>query len=118
MSLKEIDRGASSLGVKRIYYKDEEGRLVERVLHDSDDHNPVIAHNEAVRDAQRGQFAPKMRKVASIPNDILLKWLMEEGVDGFCDGEAIDMVIRKKLSDPDNAKFRTVGNNYNIKNVE
>ena len=81
MSLKEIEHSISSKGVERIYYEDEEGRLVERILHDDKQHDAIFEENTEL--AMNQKFGSNFRKVAEIPEDIVLMWLMEAGVDDY-----------------------------------
>ena len=54
------------------------------------------------------------RHVATIPNAILAKWLLEDGIDVWS-GEHQDGLARK-LNDPDNAYLRTGGGHIGVSN--
>lgn len=114
MALTELSRETSSLGLKRIYYTDDEGRLVERLMTMSEDVDPVMEQNQQeaaeFRPHQKGAF----RKIASVPAEVWLSWMMEEGQDGYLDDEAREMVLSKKLADPQNKYFLTVPSTYRM----
>ena len=116
MSLREVERSISSSGVRRIYYKDEQGRTVERIVHLSTDHDPIVRHNQDVASSHRKHDGKDMRKVASIPVDIYLKELMKHDVNDFAGHDAIECITRKILNDTENYGYlRCVPLTYNIK---
>lgn len=113
--MKELARRTSSMGVQRIFWADNDGRLIENIVHTHDEWDPIFtANQDAAHEYRPHQRGSDIRRVASIPPDIFVKWLMEEGVDGFCDAEAIDMVVNKKLADPDNKYLLTVPTSYRM----
>ncbi len=57
-------------------------------------------------DGPRAGKGKEMWHVAEIPNEIALKWMIEEGVNIFSDQEAFKKVLKKKLNDPDYAYLR------------
>lgn len=112
MSLIELQRRTSSQGVNRIFYEDSAtGQLVERIIHNHGDYEPVFEEN---RNAEARPGA-NVRKVASIPVDIFEKWLKEENMPGYCGPEEMDMLINKKLRDPQYAYLRSVPTSYRMK---
>jgi len=111
MSLVEIGR-SQTYACKRIFYQDEEGRLVERLLHNSDEYEPVIQENQQDASDFRAHNGGSIRRVASIPCDIFIKMLKEEGIKAFCSEEAMDMVVNKKLKDPQYKYLLTVPETY------
>lgn len=112
--MKELARRTSSMGVERIFWEDD-GKLIENIVHTHDNWQPLIRENmEAASEYRPNQRKCDIRRVASIPPDIFVKWLIEEGVDGFCDAEAIDMVVNKKLADPENKYLLTVPTSYRM----
>lgn len=98
----------------RSYYKDDEGRLVSVLEHDPVLHRAVMRANAEAAAEFRPHQKGEMRRVASFTNDMLLKWLIEEGVPGICSEEAIDMVVNKKLKDPQYKYLFTVPESYRM----
>lgn len=112
--MREIKRDVSSMGCKRVYYEDN-GTLVERLIVDSDDVDGIVEGNlDAQSSYSKFNKSGQTRVVAEIPPEVFVGWLMEEGVPGFCDAEALDCVINKKLRDPDNKYFLTVPSTYRM----
>ena len=111
MSLQEIGR-SKTFACERIFYRDEEGRLVERIL--AQDCSDVLKSNREQAEAFRPHQDGGVRQVAEIPTALFLKWLMEEGVPGYCDSDALDMVVNKKLRDPENKYLLTVPETYRM----
>jgi hypothetical protein len=112
--MREMGRSHRN-GVRRISYVDG-NNLIERIVHDSREHDPVIAANkEAVDNFQRHQTMnePK-RKVAEVPVDLYLRWLNEAGLDGYLDEETVMHIMRTKLNDPQYQEYRTVPPSYRI----
>lgn len=113
--MQEIARKQSALGCKRIFYKNNEGQLVERLLELSEDVNPIIKANLAAQSEYSSTAKSKnFRVVAEIPPETFLNWLKEDGVPGFCDAEALDCVVNKKLRQPENKYFLTVPSTYRM----
>ena len=113
MSLVEIERHTSSLGVKRVYYHDDEGHLVEKLISGGSHHDDAMKLNAEKKNSyQPHKKGQDMVQIASIPNDLFLRWLMEDGVPGYCDNETMDYVVAKKLRDPENKYLLTVPDNY------
>jgi hypothetical protein len=105
-------------GVLRILsYDDVDDVLVERIVHDDALYQDTFADNQEMAANYRPHQNAKTsnRKVASVPVDIINKWLHEEQLDGFLDPENVRMFLVKKLMNPENKKFRTVPDNYRIK---
>lgn len=117
MSLQEIAKSKGSL-CNRTYYKDDQGRLVECLHHDGETHQRVVDENAEDKANFRSHDGTNFRKVASIPVDLMLKWLMEEGVPSYMGAEALDLVINKKLRDPEVKRLLTVPDNYEMKRYE
>lgn len=115
--LTQIGASDHGRGVKRIYYTDEEGRLVERILHDSDDILPVFKQNAEDRENFK-KHGSNMRKVASVPTTLMLKWLHEANLPGWGGAEVMDYVYNKKIRDPENKFVLTVPDNYGFKRYE
>jgi hypothetical protein len=110
--MQELERRTSSLGVNRIIYNDD-GQLVERIIHDHGTYDQVFKDNQEA--ASNARFAANVRKVASIPQDVYDTWVAEVNALGYYDEETVSAVINFHLSNPDNAKFLAVGSNYRIK---
>ena len=117
MSLQEIEKSKGTF-VDRTYYKDEEGRLVECIHHNGKLHDDVLAENDHAKANFNRHDNANIRHVASIPVDCVLKWLVEENIPGYCTPEAMDMIINKKLRDPEVKRLLTVPDNYRIKRYE
>jgi hypothetical protein len=100
--------------VKRVYYTDSDGRLCARVLMDTDKVDTLIEDNKQLSHEYRPHQKTGVRKVASIPTEMILKWLIEEGVPGYLGSEGIDLVLNKKINDPEFKYFRTVPDNFRI----
>jgi hypothetical protein len=89
------------------------GIAVELTLKDGDltvrhyqDCEEIIERNKALRSIpQKSDWG---RHVASIPNNILLKWMLEEGVPVFgMPAHEWDKFLKRKLADPDWRDLRT-----------
>jgi hypothetical protein len=78
-------------------------------VHSYQDVEPIIEDNKRWKNAgnQSGDF----RRVASIPNNIILQWLNDEWARGNTTlklfGEEFDKLVERKLADPDWAFLRT-----------
>lgn len=72
------------------------GDLTVRHFQDCED---IVERNKALRaEPQRSDWG---RHVATIPNNILLKWMLEEGVPVFgMPAHEWGAFLRKKLADP------------------
>jgi hypothetical protein len=79
------------------------GDLTVRHYQDCED---IIARNKALRgEPQRSDWG---RHIATIPNNILLRWMLEEGVPVFgMPAHEWDRFLRRKLADPDWRDLRT-----------
>lgn len=110
--MKKLGDHTSAIGVKREFYADAEGNLVEKIA--AKDVSDVLDSNHE----QAMEFRPHqdggVRQVAEIPVELMLKWLTEEGIPGWCDHEAMDMLINKKLRDPQYQYLLTVPTSYRM----
>ena len=80
-----------------------DGNLAVRHYQDCED---IIERNKRLR--QEPQTSDWGRHVATIPNNILLKWMLEEGVPVFgMPAHEWDKFLKKKLNDPDWRNLRT-----------
>jgi len=80
-----------------------DGTLAVRHYQDCED---IIERNKQLR--QEPQKSDWGRHVATIPNSILLKWMLEEGVPVFgMPAHEWDKFLKKKLNDPDWRDLRT-----------
>ncbi len=89
-------------------YQPVEGDVIVR---NTQDVEPILEHNKRLkRDAEEGNggYTPSrdMRRVASIPNVVILKWFCEEGINVFND-EHWPWVASRKLDDPEYEYLRT-----------
>ena len=75
-------------------------------VHHHQDCEPIIERNKALRGLpQKSDWG---RHIASIPNGVLLKWMLEEGVPVYgMPAHEWDRFLRKKLSDPEWRDLRT-----------
>jgi hypothetical protein len=79
------------------------------LVHSYQDVEDIVEDNKRWRNAgkQTGDF----RRIASIPNNIILQWLNEEWGRGNTMlklfGEEFDRLVERKLADPDWAYLRT-----------
>jgi hypothetical protein len=80
-----------------------DGTLAVRHYQDVED---IIERNKRLRNApQKSDWG---RHVATIPNNILLRWMLEEGVPVFgMPAHEWDKFLKKKLNDPDWRDLRT-----------
>lgn len=76
------------------------------IVHSTADVGEIIDLNKAMANENDG-YTPsrEMRRVASIPAVIQLKWLLEEGLDCFKPEHALR--LQRKLNDPDWRYLRT-----------
>jgi hypothetical protein len=87
-----------------------ETRLILRdgdlTVHHSQDVEDIIARNKRLQsEPQRSDWA---RHIATIPNAILMRWMLEEGAPVLgMPAEEFGRFIRKKLNDPDWRHLRT-----------
>jgi hypothetical protein len=80
-----------------------DGTLAVRHYQDCED---IIERNKRLQ--QEPQKSDWGRHVATIPNNILLKWMLEEGVPVFgMPAHEWDKFLKRKLSDPDWRDLRT-----------
>jgi hypothetical protein len=81
----------------------KDGDLVVRSFQDVED---IIERNKRLRsEPQKSDWG---RHVATIPNNILLQWMLEEGVPVFgMPAHEWDRFLKKKLRDPDWRDLRT-----------
>lgn len=81
----------------------KDGDLTVAHFQDCED---IIENNKRLRALP--QTSDWGRHIASIPNNILLKWMLEEGVPVFgMPAHEWDKFLRKKLADPDWRELRT-----------
>ena len=97
--MKYMGPGTAQTVKSDYYYDDGEDKLV---LHTHGDVQGVIDANKAAQNAWDGRFNPKktFHHVASIPPEIALKWLHEEGYNIY-QREGFEAIIKKKLNDPE-----------------
>jgi hypothetical protein len=81
----------------------KDGDLVVRSFQDVED---IIERNKRLQnEPQKSDWG---RHVATIPNNILLQWMQEEGVPVFgMPAHEWDKFLKKKLRDPDWRHLRT-----------
>ncbi len=103
MSLREdAPFHVSAAGVRRWFVRDEDGLHVAAFQ----DVDAILDRNKAMANQNDGWNGDRtMRRVASIPLTLLMKWQAEEGWDPF-DREHADRLARK-LNDPDYRWLRT-----------
>jgi len=73
------------------------------------DVEPILDFNKAQRDEE--QVSDWGRRVARVPNAVLLQWFYEEQAKGNTSlqmySEEFDRIVARKISDPDWAHLRT-----------
>ena len=76
------------------------------VIREYFDEVPVIEHNKRLQNDGDGYSKSReLRRAASIPNGLVAKWLVEEGINIFNPNHA--EAIRRKLNDPEYRWLRT-----------
>lgn len=101
----------SSAGIDHYMVEDENGTSFAAVAPT----DPVIERNKAMATHNDGYTASReLRRVASIPYIIGLKWLNEEGW-WFLDPECSDK-LAAKLNDPDWRHLRTAEGHVGVSN--
>jgi hypothetical protein len=82
----------------------KDGDLMVRSFQDVED---IIERNKRLRnEPQKSDWG---RHIATIPNNILLQWMLEEGVPVFgMPAHEWGRFLKKKLADPDWRDLRTV----------
>lgn len=111
--MQEIAR-VNTHSCERVFYTDGEGVLIEKLVHDSAVNAPILNENQQLAGDYRGHGKSPFRLVARVPDNIYLKWLMEDGVPGYADAETADYVAKKHLSDPANKYLLTVPTSYRM----
>ncbi len=93
--------------VTKVHRDKTERKLVFERLQDCE---PIIESNKAVAaDPVKRDWG---RHIATIPNVILEKWIVEDGVNYLAlPKDEFDRLIRRKLRDPDWAHLRTYTGN-------
>lgn len=92
-------------GVKTWWSQDPQtGRQIIRY---SQDVSSIIKGNIAFQNSGHDGFSEsrELRHVASIPNAVYIKWLVEDGIDLFNPNHR--EAIKRKLNDPDYRHLRT-----------
>ncbi len=93
----------SSAGVE---YSMEAGEGGQLIIHSTQDVYAILEHNKAMLTENNGyNWDKSMRRCASIPHGLRLKWLLDEGWDAW-NPEHQD-ALTKKLNDPDYRHLRT-----------
>jgi hypothetical protein len=113
--MKEIDRTVSSMGVRRVYYTDNNGDIIEKMIHSKEDHAPIILENMEQAAAFRAHDGSNVRHIASIPVDIYLAELHKHDIREFTGNDALDMVTSKILTNPDYQYLKRVPQGYRHK---
>ena len=97
----------SEAGIRWEWEHDGSGNYT---IHATQDHEPILDQNKAMATHNDGYTPSRdMRRVASIPLILWLKWKNEEGWDAFNPHHS-DRLMRK-LNDPDYAFLRTAPGN-------
>lgn len=101
MSSVIVDRHGQS--IERHLYDDLTDTLV---IHKATDIEANIeANKREYRDNSHARFGD-LKKVASIPEDLMAKWIAEDGINYMKPEHAA--ALRRKLNDPDNRFLRTM----------
>jgi hypothetical protein len=68
-------------GIDHVIDYDERGIIIDRTVQEAD---PILDRNKAMQNHNDGYtHSREMRRVASIPLNLIYKWLQEEGWDAF-----------------------------------
>lgn len=95
---------ASSAGVKH-YWEDAGDK---KIVHSFQDTTPILEHNKAQALHNDGWSGERvMRRAASIPAIVRLKWLVEEGWDCLSQDPGCQRKLYQKLDSADYAHLRT-----------
>lgn len=112
--MKEIGRLNGSF-TNRIFYRDDEGNLVERICHDWDKADHVAEANQQAAADYNPHDKSELRRVGSIPVDVLLKLASMAGVKGWVGDPEFDEFAWSILRGGGDFKFlRTVPDSYRI----
>lgn len=99
-------------GIRKDYRHDGQGGVIVRV---SSDVAPVLDRNKAMANHNDGYSQSReLRRVASIPAIVRMKWLLEEGWD--CLDPACASKLVQKLNSSDYAHLRTAEGNLAVSN--
>lgn len=102
----------AATGVRKDYRHDGNGGIEVRM---SGDVAPLLDQNKAMANHNDGYSKSReLRRVASIPPIVRMKWLTEEGFD--CLDPQHQDKLAKKLNDPDYAYLRTAGGRLGVSN--
>ncbi len=77
------------------------------IIESVQDATPVLERNKVLANADDGGWSPsrELRRAASIPAIVILKWRSEEGIDVFDRNHW--PAVKRKLNDPDWRWLRT-----------
>lgn len=77
------------------------------------DVEPILEFNKAHQSEDQG-FAPTFHFIGQIPNVMIEKWLVEDGIDyrELMSTDGLERIIKKKLRDPDYAWLRTTSKRF------
>jgi hypothetical protein len=90
-------------GLTDFYHTASDGRFGVEIVQDVE---PILENNKALQGLNDGYTPSKeFRRAASIPNVIIEKWRIEEGIDFFNPDHW--PAIKRKLNDPDYLWLRT-----------
>lgn len=102
----------SSVGIQHFRRVNDDGSVSYAAHQDLE---PILDRNKAMANHNDGWAKGKeMRRVASIPLMLVLKWKAEEGWDAFNPDHADKLA--QKLNDPDYAHLRTAPGRVAYKN--
>jgi hypothetical protein len=112
MSLHQIGASKGTF-TNRIFYTDENGNLVERIVHDWNLAEQVAEACQEEAHLYRPHNRSEFRKVASITPDMAIKWAVEAGIGGWFGDEEFDAFIWKKVKE--HSHLLSVPSTYRIK---
>lgn len=95
-------------GVLHVIEETSDGLLLDRAIQDTD---AILDLNKAMATENDG-YSPsrELRRAASVPHSVMLKWLNEDGFwfyDAFSGDDFAKRKLRQKLNDPQYAHLRT-----------
>ena len=104
--VKEIPKPIEGHNGVRLFYVEDSEKA--QIVH-CQDVTSALEHNKTMQNCGDGGWMTKdksMRRMAHIPDGVILKWLHEHGV-WIYDKEALPWLM-KKLNDPDWAYLKTI----------
>jgi hypothetical protein len=110
--MRELLRFTSMAGVRHVIEGDDQGNFFDRATQNV---APILDINKAMANHNDGYTPSRdLRRVATIPAGVRLKWMIEEGWDCLNPDHADKLTA--KLNDPDYSFLRTAPGRIGYKN--